>query len=324
MTAQLSVVIPTYNRAKLVETCVRSILARPLSTEVVVVDDGGTDDTESVVRALGPRAIYVRQANAGPAKARNLGFLSSRAPYVTFLDSDDEWLADGPERLVAQLDRHHELDIAFADTSMGSRESGFESFVAVYGGALFGELPGTYLEPGLKQLSRWPFLRQLSRRNVMFLGSLVVRRDAFVRAGEFDVTLRGAADWNWFMRASARCTVAFSEGPATSLYFKHDDGMSTDSTHMHEDFMAALAAVWRTCDLPRDVRSHIRSEWRRHAFDWGYRAYDDGQFALARRRWKAALTGPGFSARTFGYLTATFLPQALVHRARTIKRHLAA
>jgi glycosyltransferase involved in cell wall biosynthesis len=322
--ARLSVIIPTYNRARLVETSVRSILERQLSTEVIVVDDGSTDETEAVVRSIGRDVLYVRQANAGPAAARNRGFAASRAPYVTFLDSDDEWLPNGPERLIGQLDRHSEVDLVFADAAMGARDAGVTSFVECYGGPEFRELPGTYPESGLKVLDRWPFFRRLVRRNVMFLGSLVIRRDTFTRVGPFDPTLRGAADWEWFMRATVRSAVAFSDGPATSLYYKHSEGMSTDSSHMHEDFIAALAAVAGQNDVPPEMRRYVRAEWKRHTFEWGYRAYGEGALVEARRRWLRALATSGFTLRTLAYLAAACFPESVVHRARHIKRRFAA
>jgi len=227
---------------------------------------------------------------------------------------------DGPERLVGQLDRNADVDLVFADAAMGSREAGFTSFVGAYGGTAFRELPGTFLESGLKRLDRWPFFQRLARRNVMFLGSIVLRRETFRRVGSFDPTLRGAADWEWFMRATTRCAVAFSEGPATSLYYKHSEGMSTDSSHMHEDFIAALAAVATQDDLPPEMARYVRSEWQRHTFEWGYRAYDAGALSEARRRWVRALTTSGYTLRTLAYLATTCLPSGVVDHARRVKR----
>ena len=90
---RVSTVIPTYNRAHLLERAVGSALAQMESgDEVIVVDDGSTDRTETVVRGFGDRVRYVRTANGGAGAARNRGVREARNPLVAFLDSDDEWL----------------------------------------------------------------------------------------------------------------------------------------------------------------------------------------------------------------------------------------
>jgi glycosyltransferase involved in cell wall biosynthesis len=102
----LSVVIPVYNRAVLLERAIRSALSdSDLELEVIVVDDGSTDDSAAVAQGFGPPVRVYRQQNAGPAAARNRGFAASSGRYVRFLDSDD-WLLPGANALqVAALDR---------------------------------------------------------------------------------------------------------------------------------------------------------------------------------------------------------------------------
>ncbi len=92
-TPQFSVVIPTYNRAGTIGDTLRACLVQSCDDfELVVVDDGSTDATEQAVAALDdPRIVYVRQANAGPAAARNRGVREASGSHIAFLDSDDVW-----------------------------------------------------------------------------------------------------------------------------------------------------------------------------------------------------------------------------------------
>ena len=95
MKNSISVVIPTYNRSGLVKRAVESVLsAISLGDEVIVIDDGSTDDTTEVLRPYGDKIRYVRTENSGLNSARDLGVQLSRCPLVAFLDSDDEWLTD--------------------------------------------------------------------------------------------------------------------------------------------------------------------------------------------------------------------------------------
>jgi glycosyltransferase involved in cell wall biosynthesis len=98
MDNRVSVVIPTYNRSGLVTRAIDSVLAATSGEdEVIVVDDGSTDDTASAVRRFGDAVRYVRIDNAGPGAARNVGIRMARSPLVAFLDSDDTWMPDKVE-----------------------------------------------------------------------------------------------------------------------------------------------------------------------------------------------------------------------------------
>ncbi len=87
-----SVIIPTYNRAKLLREALDSVLAQTCADfEIIVVDDGSTDETAERVAVLAEKVRYYRQENQGPGAARNLGLKNARGRYVAFLDSDDLW-----------------------------------------------------------------------------------------------------------------------------------------------------------------------------------------------------------------------------------------
>lgn len=98
----VSVVIPSYECGKYIGGALRSVREQEYpNTEVIVVDDGSSDDTKQVVAVCDPRVIYVRQERSGPASARNTGILASRGDYIAFLDADDEWLPGKTWRQVA-------------------------------------------------------------------------------------------------------------------------------------------------------------------------------------------------------------------------------
>jgi glycosyltransferase involved in cell wall biosynthesis len=113
---KVSAVIPTYNRAHLVTRAIRSALAALSSgDEVVVVDDGSTDDTVAAVEAFGPPVRLLRLPHRGAGAARNAGFAAARGPLVAFLDSDDEWLLDKIALQRAFLERRPDVLYTFSD-----------------------------------------------------------------------------------------------------------------------------------------------------------------------------------------------------------------
>jgi glycosyltransferase involved in cell wall biosynthesis len=101
----VSVVIPTYNRAHCLPRAIESVLSQSYDRmEIIVVNDGSTDDTQSVLAEYGNRLHVISQPNAGVSAARNAGVLASRGEIVTFLDSDDEWMSSKVERQVLLLE----------------------------------------------------------------------------------------------------------------------------------------------------------------------------------------------------------------------------
>src|SRR6185369_14122248 len=98
---EVSVIIPTYNSARFLTDAIDSVLAQTFKDfEVIVIDDGSTDETESLMHKYGSAVRYIRHENRGVALTRNRGIDESRGRYVAFLDADDVWL---PHKLDRQL-----------------------------------------------------------------------------------------------------------------------------------------------------------------------------------------------------------------------------
>src|SRR5436853_1669432 len=99
----VSVIVPTYNRRETIQAAIASVQRQTFTDwELIVVDDGSTDDTAALIEGSDPRLVLIRQKNQGVNAARNNGMLSARGQYIAFLDSDDEWLP-----------HHLELSVAF-------------------------------------------------------------------------------------------------------------------------------------------------------------------------------------------------------------------
>jgi len=110
----ITVIIPTYNRYDMLVEAVESVLAQTYSHfEIIVVDDGSTDQTPDLFHSAYPRITYIYQVNQGPASARNRGVRSALGDWVAFLDSDDLWKPDKLEHQVNALEHHPHYAIAY-------------------------------------------------------------------------------------------------------------------------------------------------------------------------------------------------------------------
>jgi glycosyltransferase involved in cell wall biosynthesis len=319
----LSVIIPTYNRAGFLPAVVESLRrSRASGLEILIVDDGSSDNTEAVATALGDPVRYIRQANAGPAAARNHGFGLSKGRYIAFVDSDDEWLPGAAEGLIEQLDRQPDVDVLFTEARMGNHQDGFVSWIDVAGGTPFAELAARMREPGLRVLERRPLFRRMAERNMVFISCTVVRREAFAAVGLFDPTLCGAADWHLWLRMASRSTFAFREQPL-GIYTRHDACMSNDHDGMKREFCLTLKKLLAPGALGSDGnRSLVRERLRHHLFGYAYDAYDRGEYAEARRRFAGLLRDGGPELRGAIYWLLTALPFHMAGPLRRFKRRL--
>ena len=183
----VSVIVPTYNYGRYIAEALESILAQTVSDlEVIVVDDGSTDDTQAVLgRFTDPRVRTVLQPNAGASAARNRGRKESRAPYIAWLDADDLWRRTFLERHLAVLES--EPDLGFS----------FSNFIRTKDGVV---IPGT-------QFDMVPRLWQLPTRAARGGDARVIEMDAFAALApstslpgwlQASVFRRTALDGRWF------------------------------------------------------------------------------------------------------------------------------
>jgi glycosyltransferase involved in cell wall biosynthesis len=170
-----------------------------LDFEVIVVDDGSSDETPEVVAGYGSRVRYLRKENGGAASARNVGIRAARGSYIAFVDADDLWL---PEKLQLQMDlfsRHPDLAWVYSDVIVFDEESGQEVFKA----------------SDVIKLYAGDILRPLLLSNFIASPTPVIRRDVFGTVGYFDESpdLQGSEDWNLWLRIAAKYQVRFVERP---------------------------------------------------------------------------------------------------------------
>lgn len=110
---QVSAVIPTYNCSRLLRRAIDSVLAQSIPVELIVVDDGSSDDTATVVASYGNAVRYLYQPNAGAAAARNAGICAARGEWIAFLDHDDEWLPTKTEKQLAAIKMRPESAVCY-------------------------------------------------------------------------------------------------------------------------------------------------------------------------------------------------------------------
>lgn len=326
MAQRLSVIIPAYNRPELLRECVASLLAyAPRPVEIIVADDGSREDLRPALESFPQDTVrLIRRANGGPAAARNTGYQASRGDLVAFLDNDDEWLPGGAQGLCDLLSHCAGIDAAFGDALEGTPQDGYTPVTERYGGGAFAAIPSTPLEgSGAVALDRSSLLHCLARRNLIFLGSLVVRRTLIERLGAFDESLFGGEDYEFVLRLASQGRFAFLKDPPVARYRKQPGSISANIERMQEQFVLALGRTLEGGRLSDVDRREIEARYREKMFEWAYLAFDRGDAGAARSRFTRLLAHSPWSPKALGYLVASVLPSPVVRRLRSAKHGLA-
>jgi glycosyltransferase involved in cell wall biosynthesis len=175
----ISCIVPVFNGERYIRETLESIFGQTYSPlEVIVADDGSTDNTRDAVVGFGTRVAYLHQANAGPAAARNLGLAAARGEFIAFLDADDLWHAEKLQRQMDLFAERPELDYCVTHVQ-------------------------NFWEPEMEAEARR--LRD-HRRSRPLPGystqTMLSRHSLFDAIGPFDATLGHSDDTEWFLRAN--------------------------------------------------------------------------------------------------------------------------
>lgn len=198
---KVSVIIPTYNRSKVVCDAIDSVLAQTYQDfELIIVDDGSTDDTKEKLKPylIDERIRYEWQENAGVSAARNKGVTLSNGGMISFLDSDDLWKVDKLELEVGFLKKHLDVSVVFSDTEVYSGDSFNPSWLKSR--PIFSKfLSGLSVADGGVLRQRDISLYLIEEFPVKGC-NFSLTRQAFLRAGIFDHSFMAAEDWEFFIR----------------------------------------------------------------------------------------------------------------------------
>lgn len=216
----ISVIIPTFNRAFILERAVRSVLNQTYTpSEVIIVDDGSTDNTKQVVESINnPLVKYYYKENGGAASARNLGVKMAYGDWIAFQDSDDEWRKEKLQRQVDYYKKHSDYNLIYSSYEMHMADG---NTITVPSKEDDIELEGDILS-------------SLVIKNTIGTPTVMVKKDEFLKLGGFDERLRCIEDWNFAIRFAEQYSIGFVDEVTVDAY-RVDDSVSSNAAEMFEE-----------------------------------------------------------------------------------------
>lgn len=304
---QVSIIVPTFNRCSLLVRAVKSVLGQTYrDTEVIVVDDGSTDDTLEAVQSLADhRVILVAlDGNCGAPAARNAGIATSHGEFVAFLDSDDYWLPDKLERQMGLLQSHPGCGVAYAPHYYREGDRLVEPAFKCHEGSVFGELASGWC-PSL-------------------MSSIVVARDLLDECS-FDESLCGFQDLDFLLQLARKSHfVAASE---RLVVVDRGAGDRITASPQRTSALTRIREKWS----PLMSREGLLPQFELACERWKWRLAMN-QLVTGTRWPKRITAGPGIvaDARRLGIgrraavslILRVLLPRPLHRQARRLKMRL--
>jgi glycosyltransferase involved in cell wall biosynthesis len=205
MIPRVSVVMANYNYGRFLREAIDSVLKQTLrDLELIVVDDGSTDDSRKIIESYLPdsRVRFAPVDHLGQPGAKNAGIELARSPLIAFLDADDIWHLDKLKKQVALFDRDPSLGVVYSRRVMIDENGS--------------DLP--YSQP---RLHRGEVLAEMFRDNFVCFSSAVVRRLVFEHLGMFDTDIDLAIDYDFWLRAAAHYRFDYVDEPLVSYRCGH-------------------------------------------------------------------------------------------------------
>ncbi|MDI6704272.1 MAG: glycosyltransferase [bacterium] len=243
---KISVIIPTFNRAKYIVEAVRSVLSQTYSDfELIIVDDGSTDETRETLKPFLDKVKYLFQPNKGVSAARNLGISKSRGEYIAFLDSDDLWMKDKLGIQVDFMENNPRAKVTYTEEiwiRRGIRVNRRERHKKYSGWIFEHVLPLCLISPS----------------------SVMIKREVFRQIGVFDESLPACEDYDFGIRLAKRYPIFLIEKQLIIKRGGHPDQLSKKFWGMDRFRVKALEKIMDNCNLTKEekrlVLKHMREK----------------------------------------------------------------
>ncbi|NDJ62774.1 MAG: glycosyltransferase [Chloroflexi bacterium] len=270
-THAVSLIIPTYNRAGLLAAALDSVLSQSrVPDEIIVVNDGSTDQTADVLARYAPAVTAIHQGNNGRSHARNAGIRAAQGDLIAFLDDDDLLPPESIAQRAAYLETHPDVDVVYTDMRAVDES---------------GEILGALSKINPQRPSGDVFAA-IAHSNLAQINAFMCRRACLDRPDLFDEALSIAEDWDFWIRIAADHHFGYLDAPLA--YYRVHRGM-TSANSRDQLAEGGIAVQRRVFALPAFQRLAPKAQariYQRHA-TWHIRL---NALATARHYYRRAIT----------------------------------
>lgn len=309
----VSVIVPAHNAGATVDAALESVFWQGYEAlEVIVVDDGSTDDTLARLQRWGDRITVLQQRKQGPAAARNLAWRHAKGELIAFIDADDVWLPGKLLAQVAYLQAHPDVDVVFGRFDRWAPADGSNSWPQPPTAADHEQAVGraqSQAAPGATtHLHGWLYADLLQESHVHIITALV-RRSMMVAMSGFDEQWATGSDYEFWLRASRDHRMAQLD-QSLAWYRIHPHSITQRPRPVNAEYLLVQRAVSQHGLTGPDGRSVSEATMRRRlhaiAFGHGYLLFWSRQLAWAHRCFSQALSHVAVHPKSWVYWCLTW------------------
>jgi len=268
----ISVVIPAYNCQNYIVSALDSIFEQSYTNiEVIIVNDGSTDNTLQVLNNYRNPVTIINQDNSGSAVARSLGMKKSSGKYIAFLDADDLWLADKLKEQVEFLENHKDYGLVFSNwVTWKPNDKG--EFVST-------EISLNKSDIIVKKpYSGWIY-SDLLMDCIVWTSCVLMRHSIYEQVGNFNTNLRRGQDYDYWLRVS-KITQIHKLDRIYAVYRQHNESISNKVNSVNYEYIVIKSAIDNLGESSKN-KKHVLQRLSDLCFDFSYQHYHNGSLKVA-------------------------------------------
>lgn len=303
----ISVIIPTYNSEKYICEAIDSVLCQTYKDyEIIIIDDGSTDNTRTIITERYPFIRYFYNDNRGVSYARNYGISKAQGDLVAFLDADDKWLPEKLEKQVVLFSDDHKLGMAFTENYFfddhGIRTSKLDK---------------------RKRLLYGNIVRNIFVKSYLVTSTVMVRKCVFDDVGLFEEELNVAEDDNMWMRISMKYRIELIDEPLL-LYRITEGSLSRLTENIFFGVRKHIEIIENKYPEihKRLGKSAIKRKYSELFFDEAYQLFSDRMYRKSRKHFFNSYINNPYNIESLLYLVSTFFSPNFIENIRGKKRNL--
>jgi glycosyltransferase involved in cell wall biosynthesis len=300
----ISVIIPTYNSGVFIGEAIQSVLRQTCTDyDIIVIDDGSTDNTRGIIENNFPQVRYFYIQNQGAASARNYGIRRARGEFIAFLDADDLWLPEKLEKQLKVFNADQEVMLVFTEHRVFDT-TGFRN-------QLFFKK---------ERLMKGDIVKNIFLYSHVALPTVMVRRQVFQEIGYFEENLIVAEDDNLWMRIALKFRIHLLDEVLVHVRLT-ENSLSRTAINLFDEGLKNIGLIENTYP---DLRKHLgRANIRRkksviYNF-YGYFFFSKGDYAMAKRYLMQSIIFYPTIDSIFYYIFS-FFPPSFMEKIRNVKR----
>ena len=304
---EVSVIIPMYNASRFIVEALQSVFDQTFKDwEIIVVDDGSTDDSRQIIEKYRERLKYFWQENGGPSKARNYGIRESSGEYIAFLDADDVWFPSKLGKQINAFRRNAALGMVLTDNSLFDEHGIYRTSVGKR-----------------NYLMRGNIIKNIFIRTGVVTSTVMVRKDVFNTIGLFEEELRIAEDDNMWIRIAAHYDIELIDEPLLKFRDHRFRTMRT-SDNIEECVLENIQLLTSKYGdrVKAGVEPFVPRKLSEIHFIHGYGRFEKLDFKEARRFFVKALSYYKRNWKCYIYLTMSLFPVSVTRVLQSLKRRL--